>query len=152
MDNSSITSIINRLPDLPSSQAKPEPASKPTKPPAPTEGIRSMHCQTGMLDNWTAHQQEEQCQSGYAVIVGLVVSCFYGAEVFVEETQEATIHHQNDKPEQIISDIGKICAEEAAEVGDIVAFGHAARPCRVVHAEAGQGNGQINGDNQAKQP
>ena len=39
-----------------------------------------------MFDNRAAHQQEKQCQSGYAVIVGLVVFLlFHGAEIFVEE-------------------------------------------------------------------
>ena len=106
-----------------------------------------------MFDNRAAHQQEKQCQSGYAMIVGLVVFLlFHGAEVFVEENARCSYPPPKRQAEQIISDIGKIGAKEAAKVGDIVAFGNAARPCRVVHAEAGQGNSQINGDNQAKQP
>ena len=106
-----------------------------------------------MFDNRAAHQQEKQCQSGYAVIVGLVVFLlFHGAEIFVEEDAGGGYPPPKRQAEQIIADIGKIGTKEAAEVGDIIAFGNAARPCRVVHAEAGQRNGQINGDNQAKQP
>ena len=84
MDKSNITSIINRLPDLPNSQAMPEPANKPTKPPAPT-GRDSLNASSNrkcsIIGLHTSRRNNAKAATPW--LYGLWFSCFFMGRKFL---------------------------------------------------------------------
>ena len=150
--SNTMTSITRKLPPLPSRWLKILPISKPASPPAPV-GRESPSCcchkaysKTGLPKSSTVSPATT------SFTVRPAVGRTQRAETFPQPHQRGQHQPPHRQSEQVITDVGKIRAKQAAEIVDGLVGNHAARPCGVVHIETGQRDGEIDGYHQAEQP
>ena len=116
------------------------------------QGIAELLLPQGIFQNRAAQKQHRQPRHSQFHTVRTTVGRTQRAETFPQPHQRGQHQPPHRQSEQVITDVGKIRAKQAAEIVDGLVGNHAARPCGVVHIETGQRDGEIDGYHQAEQP
>ena len=95
-------------------------------------------------------QQEPQPQTGHPALIACLAA--EAAGVAVEPGNRGAQQPPRGKAEQIIKNVGQIGAEQAGGIVDVALLGHAARPRRIQHIEAGQQQHQVNRSHRHHKP